>query len=173
MWFFSQSLIGKPALPIEGEAWFNAQALPPAGASDVADGKILNVVPNLRGFVTLIHFWDYNCIHCLNELPFIKNWWQRYRDHRFLIIGVHTPEFAFAKDSDKVQSAVMRFGLTYPVVSDPNYITWSRYKNTAWPRQVLCDAGGIIRFDNIGEGEHETKEVHIQELIRVAQGQLV
>lgn len=173
MWFFNQSLIGKPGPRIEGQAWFNSEALPSRAQETVKKFKLLNIVPDLDGYITLINFWDYNCIHCINELPYLNRWWQLYREHHFLIVGVHTPEFAFSQDADKVESAILRFRLSYPVVSDSQYVTWKRYKNSSWPREVLCDHRGIVRYDYSGEGEHETKEGHIQELLRSVHDRII
>lgn len=111
--------------------------------------------------VTLIYFWDYSCGDCIKELPYLHAWWEKYEGPGFLIVGVHTPQYAFAEDPDKVESAVLRLHLDYPVVSDPSYVTWKRYENSVWPRKIVVDAHGIIRADIRGKGNME----HLEEKI--------
>ena len=50
-------------------------------------------------------FWTYSCINCLRTLPYIRAWAEKYKDSGLVVIGVHTPEFAFEKDLDNVQQA--------------------------------------------------------------------
>lgn len=162
---FSQSLVGKPAPDISGEAWFNTDRLPAAAKERLTQNQPLRFSDDLTGTVVLVDFWDYSCINCVNTLPYLTEWWRRYRQFNFFIIGVHTPEFAFAKDPNNVEAAVKRFGIEYPVVSDPEYVTWRRYENNVWPRELLVDEKGIIRADHRGEGAFEEKEAAIQKLL--------
>lgn len=165
-WFFHRSLTGKHAPEISGEKWFNEMALPEAVQQKVKRGEPLDIQRDLAGYVVLVDFWDYDCIHCINAMPHLREWWQKYQGQKFLIIGVHTPEFEFAKDPEKVESAVLRFELNYPVVSDPDYTTWERYRTKAWPRELIVDTEGIVRYDHTGEGDYETKENIIQQLLK-------
>jgi thiol-disulfide isomerase/thioredoxin len=76
----------------------------------------LNTTPltnqELKGKVVLVDFWTYSCINCLRTLPYVKAWAQKYKDAGFVVIGVHTPEFAFEKDLNNVASAVKDLGIT-------------------------------------------------------------
>ena len=65
---------------------------------------------SLRGKVVLIDFWTYSCINCLRALPYVKRWYDTYRDHGLVVIGVHAPEFAFERDPDNVRRAVPSSG---------------------------------------------------------------
>jgi len=56
--------------------------------------------------VVLVDFWTYSCINCLRTLPYLKAWHQKYRAQGLVIIGVHTPEFAFEKDQRNVEQAI-------------------------------------------------------------------
>ena len=75
----------------------------------------------------LIDFWTYSCINCLRTLPHLKAWYATYRKQGLVIVGVHTPEFAFEHVSSNVQAAVRRLGITYPVVQDNRFKTWDNY----------------------------------------------
>ena len=47
-----------------------------------------------------------------------------------VIIGVHTPEFAFEHVASNVGAAVKRLGVKYPVVQDNDYGTWNAFHNS-------------------------------------------
>ena len=117
----------------------------------------------LRGKkVVLIDIWTYSCINCQRTLPYLRAWYEKYRDQGLEIIGVHTPEFAFERVLSNVQKAVDLFGLTYPVVLDNTYATWNAFGNQYWPRKYLIDIDGYIVYDHAGEGEYEETEKAIE-----------
>jgi thiol-disulfide isomerase/thioredoxin len=119
----------------------------------------------LRGKVVLIDFWTYSCINCLRTLPHLKAWDAAYRKDGLVIIGVHTPEFAFEHVTSNVRDAVRRLGIRYPVVQDNRYETWDNYANQYWPAEYLVDRNGRLRHTHFGEGEYRTTEALIRRLI--------
>src|SRR5258708_24526365 len=108
----------------------------------------------LRGKVVLVDFWTYSCINCLRTLPNAKAWYQKYGPDHFVLVGVHTPEFAFEKETANVQKALGQFNLTYPVALDNDYKTWNAFHNEYWPAEYLIDAKGHIRLEHFGEGHY-------------------
>ena len=120
---------------------------------------------NYKGKVVLIDFWTYSCINCIRTIPYLNDWYSKYADKGFVIIGVHSPEFEFEKNYDNVKTAVQKFGIIYPVVLDNNLGTWNAYGNQYWPRHYLIDAQGYIREDHIGEGGYAETEKTIQSLL--------
>lgn len=122
----------------------------------------------LRGKVVLIDFWTYSCINCIRTFPFLKAWDAKYRDKGLVIVGVHTPEFEFEKNSDNVKQAVERFGLQYPVAIDSNFKTWLNYNNQYWPAHYLIDQQGIVRSFHFGEGAYMQTENEIRTLLGLA-----
>lgn len=120
---------------------------------------------DLRGKVVLVDFWTYSCINCIRTLPFVKAWHDRYKDQGLVIIGVHTPEFAFERDTRNVQSALKRFGITYPVAQDNRYATWKAFENQYWPATYLIDKQGRIMGKHFGEGDYAETEAAIQALL--------
>lgn len=115
--------------------------------------------------VILVDFWTYSCINCQRTIPYLNNWYEKYKDKGLVIIGVHTPEFTFEQKYENVLAAVDKFGIRYPVVLDNNYSTWRAYENRYWPRKYLIDIDGFIVYDHIGEGAYEETEQKIQELL--------
>lgn len=116
--------------------------------------------------VILLDVMTYSCINCQRTFPYVVSWYEKYKDDGFIVIGIHTPEFAFEKDINNVSEAMKRFGITFPVVLDNSYGTWNAYGNQYWPRKYLIDIHGNVVYDHIGEGGYEETEGKIRELLK-------
>lgn len=116
----------------------------------------------LKGKVVLVDFWTYSCINCIRTLPHIQKLYERYASQGLVVVGVHTPEFAFERSASNVQAAIKRFGLTYPIAQDNQYKTWESYSNIYWPAQYLIDRQGRIVFKHFGEGNEEQIENQVR-----------
>lgn len=123
---------------------------------------------DLKGEVVLVDFWTYTCINCIRTLPHITSWYDKYKSQGFVVIGVHTPEFAFEQNTDNVKHAITQDNIHYPVVQDNDYATWNNYQNNYWPAEYLIDANGIIRRTDFGEGQYDQMETAIQALLKDA-----
>ncbi|MFT4053175.1 MAG: cytochrome c biogenesis protein DipZ [Novosphingobium sp.] len=130
--------------------WINSSALTPA---------------SLRGKVVLVDFWTYSCINCLRSLPYVRAWAEKYRDQGLVVIGVHTPEFAFERDADNVRKAVRDLGIDYPVAIDNDHGVWRAFGNRYWPAHYFIDGKGRIRYHHFGEGDYAQSERMIQRLL--------
>jgi cytochrome c biogenesis protein CcdA/thiol-disulfide isomerase/thioredoxin len=122
----------------------------------------------LQGKVVLVDFWTYSCINCIRTLPYVEGWYQKYAADGFVVVGVHTPEFAFEHDTGNVAASIVRFGITYPVAQDNEYGTWNAYANEYWPADYLIDATGHIRSTHFGEGDYNQTENEIRGLLAEA-----
>jgi thiol-disulfide isomerase/thioredoxin len=150
-------LSGAAAPELEGGgAWINSQPLTLAG---------------LKGKVVLVDFWTYGCYNCTNTLPYVKQWWAKYKDQGLVIVGVHTPEFESEKILENVQSAVQREGIGWPVVQDNDRNIWSAYGNHYWPHFYLVEDRGQIIYDHIGEGAYDETERQIADALAAAKPQ--
>jgi thiol-disulfide isomerase/thioredoxin len=123
---------------------------------------------DLKGKVVLVDFWTYTCINCIRTLPHVTRWYDKYKDQGFVVIGVHTPEFEFEKDSNNVLAAIKQFNIHYPVPQDNNYAIWNNFNNQYWPAEYLIDANGVLRRTHFGEGEYDEMEQAIQGLLKEA-----
>jgi cytochrome c biogenesis protein CcdA/thiol-disulfide isomerase/thioredoxin len=137
-----------------------------AGISDWfgADG-VPRSLRGLRGKVVLLDFWTYSCINCIRTIPHLRALDRAYRDRGLVIIGVHTPEFAFEKDPDNVRDAIADLGVTWPVALDPDYRTWNAWGNRYWPAHYLIDRRGDVRGFVFGEGQYERTEDEVRALL--------
>jgi len=134
------------------DAWINSKPL---------------TLSQLKGKVVLIDFWTYSCINCIRTLPYLKEWYHKYHDKGFVIIGVHTPEFDFEKNRDNVKNAVMRYEITYPVALDNRFMTWQNFANQYWPAHYLIDKKGDVVYTHFGEGQYDVTENNIRYLLGV------
>ncbi|MCV0413709.1 MAG: cytochrome c biogenesis protein DipZ [Brevundimonas sp.] len=152
-------------LPIEG-------TMPPlTGATTWLNSPPLTT-QQLRGKVVVVDFWTYSCINCLRSIPYVKAWAEKYRDQGLVVIGVHTPEFAFEKSQANVRRNVDRLGVTYPVAMDNDYAIWRAFRNNYWPAHYFIDAQGRIRHHHFGEGDYAGSERVIQQLLKEAGAQV-
>src|ERR671916_1906503 len=148
-------------LPVESEfpslaganGWLNTPPLTAAG---------------LRGKVVLIDFWTYTCINWLRSLPHVRAWYERYKDHGLVVIGVHSPEFEFEKDVGNIRRAVRDMGIDHPVAIDIDHAIWRAFMNQYWPARYFIDAQGRVRHHQFGEGEYEHGEAVIRQLLTEA-----
>jgi cytochrome c biogenesis protein CcdA/thiol-disulfide isomerase/thioredoxin len=148
-------------LPVEGEIpsfagatlWLNSPPLTPEA---------------LRGKVVVVDFWTYSCINCLRALPYVESWYEKYKNHGLVLIGVHAPEFAFEKDPGNVRRAVADLKVTYPVALDNDYAVWQAFNNQYWPAHYFIDATGRIRAHHFGEGNYDESEQIIRKLLTEA-----
>jgi cytochrome c biogenesis protein CcdA/thiol-disulfide isomerase/thioredoxin len=135
-----------------------------AGLTDWINSPPLQL-SQLKGKVVLVDFWTYSCINCLRTLPYVQQWYQTYADKGFVVIGVHTPEFAFEHVPGNVEAAVKANQLTYPVALDNNHQTWDAFGNNSWPADYLIDKAGNVRDVHLGEGDYGKTEAAIQALL--------
>ena len=145
-------------LPVEGELpsldgavqWFNSPPL---------------TREQLKGKVVLVDFWTYSCINCIRSVPYVRAWGEQYRKDGLVVIGVHSPEFAFEKVPANVRKAIADFGIRYPVAMDNDLAIWRAFDNRYWPAHYLADAQGRIRYHHFGEGKTDETEAAIRSLL--------
>lgn len=130
--------------------WLNSQPL-----TDVA----------LQGKVVLIEFWTYTCINWRRQLPYVRAWADKYKDHGLVVVGVHSPEFSFEKNIDNIRWAVQDMRVDYPVAVDSDHAIWRGFNNEYWPALYFADGKGKIRHQQFGEGAYEQSEKVIQKLL--------
>ena len=140
-----------PLPPLNGAvAWLNS---PPLTAEQ------------LKGKVVLVDFWTYSCINCIRTIPHVKALYERYAKDGLVVIGVHTPEFAFERDLGNVRKAVRDFDIRYPVAVDNDWTIWRAFNNRYWPAHYLADATGRLRYHHFGESGQAETEAAVRALL--------
>lgn len=142
---------GRKAPAITNDTWLNSAPLHEA---------------DLKGKVVMVEFWTFGCYNCRNVEPYVKQWYQKYADRGFVVIEVHSPEFSYEHDVEKVQRYLKDHDVRYPVSIDNDFSTWNRYGNRYWPAMYLIDKQGVIRYVRVGEGGYQETERLIQSLLQ-------
>src|SRR5688500_12432744 len=137
-----------------------------AGATEWLNSEPLGTA-ELRGRVVLVNFWTWTCINWLRQEPYVRAWSEAYGQDGLIVVGVHTPEFSFEHDVDRVRRATEERAIDYPVAVDNDYETWSAFANHYWPALYFADRDGVIRDQHFGEGRYEKLERVIQRLLGV------
>jgi alkyl hydroperoxide reductase subunit AhpC len=135
------------------------------------NGKWINTdkelsMENLKGKVVLLEFWTFGCYNCTNTLPYLKEWYEKYKSENFEMIGVHCPEFDNERNFENVKRNVIELGIKYPVLTDNDFSVWKEFDVHAWPTIILIDKKGEIRYTKVGEGSYEKTENIISELLK-------
>ncbi len=142
--------VGMPAPELAPTGWLNSQPF------RLAD---------LRGRVTLVEFWTFDCVNCRNVLPALLQWHAAYAPRGLVIVGVHTPEFRHEREIENVRAAIQELRIPYPVAIDNDFETWRAYRNRYWPAFYLLDKRGIIRYTHVGEGSYDQTRRAIEALL--------
>jgi len=140
-----------PAL--EAKGWINSRPLTPTA---------------LKGKVVLYDFWTYSCVNCVRTIPYLRAWYDRYKDDGLVIIGVHSPEFRFEKDHANVAGAVKKLGIDYPVALDDDMTIWNAFGNQYWPAHYTFDRDGHLADTHFGEGAYAETETLLRKLLGVS-----
>ncbi len=142
--------IGMKAPEILNETWLNGRPLS---------------FTELKGRVVMVEFWTFGCYNCRNVEPYVREWHKKYKDQGLVVIGIHSPEFSYERDVEKVQRYLRDHDIQYAVPIDNEFSTWNRYGNRYWPAMYLIDKKGVIRSVRIGEGGYQETEQLIQSLL--------
>jgi peroxiredoxin len=123
----------KKAPEIFGKVWFNAGAY-----------KKLNMKA-LRGKVVLLFFCSINDAGSANAVATLNDWYRRYKEKDFEIIGINTSDEMFGLSESDLYQRIEALGIRFPVVLDDERSLWQVYGQEGWPSFVLVDRKGFIR----------------------------
>ncbi len=135
------------------------------GLKNWINTRPISSMRQLLGKVVLIDFWTYSCINCLNALPHVKIWHEKYENQGLVVLGIHAPEFGFEKEYKNVLQAVKKYKINFPVAQDNGFRLWRAYKNRYWPALYLIDRQGKVRYMHFGEGRYTETESAIRQLL--------
>ena len=132
--------------------WLNSE---PLGLADLHDK------------VVLANFWTLTCINWLRQEPYVRAWSRAYRDDGLVVVGVHTPEFSFERDVDRIQRATTQYDIDYPVAIDSDFGVWEAFGNHYWPALYFIDRDGRVRDEHFGEGRYQQSERVLQMMLGI------
>jgi len=146
-------MVGMKAPDVTSPAWINAEP---------------QSLGSLRGRVVLVEFWTFGCYNCRTVELYVKQWHERYTDRGLVVIGIHSPEFAYEKNVEAVTRYVQEHNIRYAVAVDNEFVNWHRFGNRYVPTMYLIDKSGVVRYVRIGEGGYRETEQLIQRLLAQA-----
>ncbi|KAK3199437.1 hypothetical protein Dsin_022852 [Dipteronia sinensis] len=120
----------------------------------------LNTAPlqfrrDLKGKVVVLDFWTYCCINCMHVLPDLEFLEKKYKDMPFAVVGVHSAKFDNEKDLEAIRNAVLRYGITHPVVNDGDMNLWRELGVNSWPTFSVVAPNGKLLAQLSGEGRRK------------------
>jgi len=122
---------------------------------------------DLQGKVVLANFWTLTCINWLRQEPYVRAWSQAYRDDGLVVVGVHTPEFSFERDVDRIRRATKQYAIDYPIAIDSDFGVWEAFGNHYWPALYFIDRDGRVRDEHFGEGRYQQSERVLQMMLGI------
>lgn len=129
--------VDRPAPELKGSHWLNTPT-PITLASR-------------KGKVTLLEFFAYQCINCRHNVPAVARLYRKFKNQGVEFIGIHTPELPDERNPANVKKFVEQQKIDFPILLDPDYVNWDRWKQQYWPAVYLVDKKGRVRFGWIGE----------------------
>lgn len=147
---YAEGRLGRAAPEISNDIWLNSEPLRMA---------------DLRGRVVMVEFWTFGCWNCRNIEPYVKSWHKKYATEGLVVIAIHSPEFQYEHDVNRVKEYIRQHKLPYAVPIDNEFKTWRKYENRYWPTLYLIDKKGKIQYIKIGEGAYERTEQEIRRLL--------
>ncbi len=119
---------------------------------------------DFKGRVILLDFWTYSCVTCIQALPEIKKFEERFGS-KLLVIGVHSAHSTNDSNSSAVKKAVLKYGINFPVVNDPQLKIWNDFKVKAWPSFALIGPNGNLEKLYSGPDELDQIKIDVKKLL--------
>jgi len=112
---------------------------------------------NFKGKYILLDFWAVWCGPCLNELPNLKNLYDKIDKNKFEIIGI-----VGESSSDVLERMIKTFSITWPqILSDDTNKIKETYGIISYPTTFLISPEGIIVAKNLRNKELEDKIIEL------------
>jgi thiol-disulfide isomerase/thioredoxin len=111
---------------------------PPSFEAPTLGGR-LSGLPDFKGQVVLLNFWASWCSSCLEELPSLMDLQRKLGGTKFTVVSV-----AVADTDEGLAQAKERFGITFPILLDPEGSIKGRYRVTGFPESFLLDKQGRL-----------------------------
>lgn len=87
-------------------------------------------------------------------IPVMKNLQSRFSGHNFQVIQAHSAEYEFATRTENISKALDRYDIRdIPVGVDSKNRTWRAFGNMYWPKHILIDSNGLLRYEQAGYGD--------------------
>jgi len=129
--------------------------VPELRLQDLAGGEV--AVADLRGRVVFVNFWGTWCPPCRTEAPSLERLYQKLHDEGFEVLGVSIDGPGEASQVDAFRE---EFGLSFPILMDPQKKVYDAYHATGVPETFMIDPHGrlVERFIGPRDWDHPRYE---------------
>jgi cytochrome c biogenesis protein CcmG/thiol:disulfide interchange protein DsbE len=97
------------------------------------------MLADYRGKVVVMNFWASWCDPCVDELPLLEETHKRIERQNGLVLGVNYKDL-----SKKALGFRDKFGLTFPLLRDPDGAYAEDYSSRAFPETFVIDRKGQV-----------------------------
>lgn len=143
-WLYGILLCGTLALIGCGEQRFEAKEAPDFTLPSLQGGETISL-QDYRGEVVYLTFWASWCIPCRQEMPYLKQLWERHRAAGLQVIGINVEE-----DLAAAQQFALEHKLPFPLAHDKDRSISQLYRVPGFPTHYIVDRRGRIRFSGLG-----------------------
>jgi thioredoxin family protein len=100
-------------------------------------------------------------------IPILKQLQRMFSGYEFRVIQAHSAEYEFATKIENISQALEKYDIKeIPVGIDSKNKTWQAFGNMYWPKHILIDSNGFLRYEHPGYGSIEEFVEPILELIQ-------
>lgn len=138
------------------------------GATEWINGSAESA-ENLKGKLTLVHFWSVSCGVCSQNLPQITAWRDEQKEN-LSVVAVHMPRYKTDTDMEKVRAAVEKYNITEPCAVDNLHKLKIAFENPQGyvPAYYLFDAERRLKSFAAGERGFGLLKAAVERLLNSA-----
>jgi peroxiredoxin len=123
------------------------------------EGKPVSLT-DYRGQVVLVNNWATWCPPCRAEMPVLEAYYQAHRHQGFVILAIEAGDPA-----EEVRAFIQRYGLSFPVLLDPEGRSLAAFGNPALPNTYVIDRQGRVRLAWTGAVDEKALETYLTPLL--------
>ncbi len=130
--------LSPPASPTGSLAFLSAApALPIYDRS----GKVVDLSRE-KGRLVIIHFWATWCPPCVEEVPALSKFWEKYRSRNDIVLYTISVD----KDWKTIDAFTAKNPNALPIYHDPNAATANRFGSTQYPETYIANKAGRVIY---------------------------
>jgi len=157
--FFAVSFFAVSFLAVGCKTGNNNSGLNPGDRVPDVEGLSVDSSPvklsAQNGKVILLNFWATWCGPCVSELPALEQVYEKLKGQGFTVVGV-----AINDSPEDVAAYRQKFGLTFPIIIDPDGVSKKRFDLKGVPESFFLDGDHqIILIPDPEGGEPVTRIV--------------